>query len=325
MPYIATFTQFAEYPIKRFLALILPFSWWLTMGNKWVKFLEKRYKNGTREYLDQHKDKHFTPTMGGIFILLASLTGLLFAKINYLLLLFVANISIFSLIGLWDDYSKIKHKKGISSQQKALLQLLASLIFGLIYCYITHQHVILLPFGIKINSLLAFLAWFSLLMLSATNAVNLTDGLDGLATTTLIPVLALFAFISYKTNPSLAIYTISLIGSCLGFLWYNSYPAQLFMGDVGSLGLGAALAFLAISCKEELLLILAGGVFVLETLSVIIQVLYYKKTKKRLFKMAPFHHHLELNGWRESKITFRAGTISALLCILSYLIHFYTT
>jgi phospho-N-acetylmuramoyl-pentapeptide-transferase len=169
-------------------------------------------------------------------------------------------------------------------------------------------------------------------MVATSNAVNLTDGLDGLAMGSLIPNFATFSIIAYLAGNTLfaeylsipyagtgeiAVVGSILMGASLGFLWFNTYPAQIFMGDVGSLGLGAALALMALMVKQELLLVIAGGLFVMETVSVIMQVSSYKYRGKRLFKMAPIHHHFELLGWPESKITARFGIISLILCLLA--------
>jgi phospho-N-acetylmuramoyl-pentapeptide-transferase len=169
-------------------------------------------------------------------------------------------------------------------------------------------------------------------MVALSNAVNLTDGLDGLAIGSLIPNFATFAMICYLAghyqfaqylhipfadSAELAVIGGILVGASLGFLWYNTYPAQIFMGDVGALSLGGILAFMGLACKQEILLVLAGGLFVVETVSVMLQVFSFKYWGKRIFKMAPIHHHFELLGWPESKITARFGIISFVLCLLT--------
>ena len=179
---------------------------------------------------------------------------------------------------------------------------------------------------------LFFIPWAIFILVACSNAVNLTDGLDGLAIGSLLPNFAIFALICYLAGhwglahylqipfagtAEIAIMGAILIGSSLGFLWYNAYPAQIFMGDVGSLALGAGLALMAIMAKQELLLPISGGLFMLETVSVIAQVLFVRFRGKRLFKMAPIHHHFELLGWPESRITTRFGIISLVLCLLA--------
>jgi len=177
-----------------------------------------------------------------------------------------------------------------------------------------------------------FIPWVMFVLIGTSNAVNLTDGLDGLATGSLLPTFGVFSLISYAAGhyviaqylsipfagtAEVAVIGAAVIGALLGFLWYNMYPAQIFMGDVGSLPLGAVLAFIALVSKQELLLPLAGGLFVVETLSVILQVLYFRYFKKRLFKMAPIHHHFELLGWHESKVTIRFCIISFILAVVT--------
>jgi phospho-N-acetylmuramoyl-pentapeptide-transferase len=177
-----------------------------------------------------------------------------------------------------------------------------------------------------------FVLWAAFIIVSCSNAVNLTDGLDGLAIGSLIPNFFLYTIIAYLAghaviswylhipfagSAELCVVGATLIGASLGFLWYNTYPAQIFMGDVGSLALGAGLALMALMAKQELLLIISGGLFVLETVSVMMQVFAFKWWKRRIFKMAPIHHHFELLGWPESKITIRFGIISLILCLLA--------
>lgn len=179
---------------------------------------------------------------------------------------------------------------------------------------------------------LLFVPWAMFLLIGASNAVNLTDGLDGLAIGSLISnfatftgllyvsghaVFASYLHIPFMGNAEVAVIGATLIGASLGFLWYNTYPAQIFMGDVGSLALGSGLALMALMAKQELLLAIAGGLFVLETLSVILQVWSYKLRKKRIFKMAPLHHHFELLGWPEAQITVRFALVSLILCLIS--------
>ncbi len=176
--------------------------------------------------------------------------------------------------------------------------------------------------------------WAALIIVATSNAVNLTDGLDGLATGPLIFNFSIFSMIAYLAgnvnfarylyipyagSSEITIIGAILVGALLGFLWYNTYPAQIFMGDVGSLALGASLALMGIMARQELLLLISGGIFVLETLSVIIQVASFKLTGKRFFKMAPIHHHFELLGWKEIKITVRFWIISIILCLIAFL------
>lgn len=284
-----------------------------------------------------HKEKDNLPTMGGIFIItIVTVTILLWcnlAKAN--VWIFLLCLVSFGLLGFWDDWRKIKCNKGISARSKWLTQLsIASIIALLLMVTKSTTPTIAFPFFKNLNPSigLLFIPWAIFLLVGCSNAVNLTDGLDGLAIGSLIPNFATFALIcfaagNYKIadylhipfsdSGEITIIAATLVGAALGFLWYNSYPAQIFMGDVGSLSLGASLALIAILAKQELLLAIAGGLFVVETISVILQVVSFKYSGKRIFKMAPIHHHFELIGWPESKITMRFAIISIILCLLA--------
>jgi phospho-N-acetylmuramoyl-pentapeptide-transferase len=245
---------------------------------------------------------------------------------NYSLMFLFFSL-LYGLIGLIDDYYKLKNKKGINASQKASLQIICAIFCAIIFIKITGDTSINLDlFSLEpVKNSLIFIIWFVLIFTATTNAANITDGLDGLAITTILPILCFFSyFFAFNQNlntGSLTICCCSLIGSCLGFLWFNSYPAQIFMGDVGSLYLGAALAYLAVVSKQEILFILISGVLVIEALSSIWQVVYFKMSKKRFFKMAPFHHHLELSGLSENKITIRFGILSVILTVIGIAIY----
>lgn len=286
---------------------------------------------------ENHKTKDDMPTMGGIFILMVvGITTLLWCNLTDIRIwIFLFCILGFGAIGFWDDWTKIKHKKGISAQAKFRLQLILALLTVIaLMLSNTIDSSICFPFfkSLQPNIGLLFIPWAMFIIIGTSNAVNLTDGLDGLAIGSLIPNFATFALISYLAGhfgiasylhipfaqtSEMAVIGAILVGASLGFLWYNAYPAQIFMGDVGSLALGAGLALMAIMTKQELLLPIAGGLFMLETLSVMLQVSSYKYFGKRIFKMAPIHHHFELLGWPESKITVRFGIISLILCLLA--------
>jgi len=242
---------------------------------------------------------------------------------------------LFGALGAWDDWNKIKQQKGISAKTKWYAQIVISAIIALLLV-ITHAipTTVSFPFFKNLNPSigLLFIPWVIFVLVGTSNAVNLSDGLDGLAMGSLIPNFATYAIISYAAGNfiiasylhipfvdcgEMAVIAATLAGAALGFLWYNCYPAQIFMGDVGSLSLGAGLALIAIMCKQELLLPIAGGLFVLETISVMIQVFSYKQFGKRIFRMTPIHHHFELLGWPESKVTARFGIISIVLCLLA--------
>jgi phospho-N-acetylmuramoyl-pentapeptide-transferase len=316
------------------LSLISSCLIWLMFGNYFIKKLSSNFLNGKREFLDQHLSKSKTPTMGGIFIIFSTTLTIICnmlwqKKFDQHSLMFVIFSLLYGLIGLVDDYYKLKQKKGIKAWQKALLQIICGIACAIIYVKITGDTSINLDaFSLEpIKNSLIFIIWFVLIFTATTNAVNITDGLDGLATTTILPILCFFSYI-FAINQNLNtgnvnICCCSLIGSCLGFLWFNSYPAQIFMGDVGSLYLGASLAYLALTSKQEILFILVGGVLVIETLSTVLQVICFKMTKKRFFKMAPFHHHLELSGVNENKITIRFGIASVILSLLGFGIYIF--
>lgn len=290
-----------------------------------------------------HLSKTGTPTMGGVMILFSFIiSSLIWADWSSLYLWVVLTTAIiFGGIGFIDDYLKIKHKSsdGLSSRQKILGQSLGAIAIGLWIALASTNPIqteLLIPFVKDISlplGLIGFLVLTYFVMVGSSNAVNLTDGLDGLAIMPVILIssaLALFAYISGNYNFStylnmpfipgtgeLFVICSALVGAGLGFLWFNTYPAEIFMGDVGSLALGAILAVIAILLRQEILLFIMGGVFVAETLSVIIQVAYYKRTKKRFFLMAPLHHHFEQKGVSEPKIIVRFWMVTLILVLVS--------
>ena len=294
-----------------------------------------------------HQPKAGTPTMGGLLILTASLVPtLLWADLtNVFVWMAMLSTTAFGALGFADDYLKIVRRShdGLWPRYKILGQIVIGLLLGAALVLIAsrggvYSTRLIFPF---FKTLIPDLGWwyipFTILVLvGASNAVNLTDGLDGLAISLFTIAAAAFTALAYVTGnrvfadylqilrlpgaqtAELTIFCGSLVGASLGFLWYNSYPADVFMGDVGSLALGGALGTVAILIKQELLLVIVGGVFVLEALSVIIQVASFKLTGQRVFKMAPLHHHFELIGWSEPKVITRfviAGIIFALLSL----------
>ena len=294
-----------------------------------------------------HQPKAGTPTMGGLLILTASLVPtLLWADLtNVFVWMAMLSTTAFGAVGFADDYLKIVRRShdGLWPRYKILGQIFIGLLLGAALVLIAsrggvYSTRLIFPF---FKTLIPDLGWwyipFTILVLvGASNAVNLTDGLDGLAISLFTIAAAAFTALAYVTGnrvfadylqilrlpgaqtAELTIFCGSLVGASLGFLWYNSYPADVFMGDVGSLALGGALGTVAILIKQELLLVIVGGVFVLEALSVIIQVVSFKLTGQRVFKMAPLHHHFELIGWSEPKVITRfviAGIIFALLSL----------
>lgn len=310
----------------------------LLFGDKFIKLSKKLFAAKARPFTpESHKIKDNIPTMGGVFILLIILgTMLLWCDLSKIdVWLFVITLVGFGLIGLADDLYKVKHNAGLLSKTKFRLQLLVGLIVALAIIYLKNPSTELyFPFfkNLHPNLGLFFIPWVVFLLVAVSNAVNLTDGLDGLAIGALISNFSVFSIVGYLAGhfafarylqipfagtSEIAVIGAILVGASLGFLWFNAHPAQIFMGDVGSLSLGAGLGLMAILTKQELLLPISGGLFVLETLSVMAQYASWKLYKKRLFKMAPIHHHFELLGWNEAKITVRFNIISVVLCLLA--------
>ncbi|MGC9140829.1 MAG: phospho-N-acetylmuramoyl-pentapeptide-transferase [Caldimicrobium sp.] len=288
-----------------------------------------------------HKAKTGTPTMGGVIIILAvTLSVLLWCNLlNPLVWLSLFVFLGFGAIGFVDDYLKIKRGRnlGLRAREKLLYQLILSFIFYvLLFKVVGFNSTLNVPFFKKILfDLGIFYLFFTIIVLLGTsNAVNLTDGLDGLATVPFVVVAGVYLVFAYASGHykfahylfiphipyagELAVFCGILGGAGLGFLWYNSYPAEIFMGDVGSLALGGVMGAIAIMVKQEFMLLVAGAVFVAEALSVILQVGYFKLTGgKRIFKMAPLHHHFELLGWKENKVVVRFWIISVLCGIIA--------
>ena len=299
--------------------------------------------NYVREYLPEgHVLKAGVPTMGGLLIFLAIvLSTLLWADLsNRMVWVVLITFTGFGLVGLADDMFKLygSKKKGLKIRTKFSVQLvLAALVGFYLYIYPTGEwgHYLQLPFfkDTMINMGWFYVPFVILVIIGTSNGVNLTDGLDGLAIGPVMFASAAFALLVYLTGHAkfaqylqivfvpeageLAIFAGAMVGASLGFLWFNTYPAQVFMGDIGSLSLGAALGVLAVIGKHEILLVLVGGLFVLETLSVIIQVLSFRLFGKRVFLMAPLHHHFEKKGWPEPKIIVRFWIISIILVLIS--------
>lgn len=311
-----------------------------------VRFSKNIFSHSARPHTpDGHKVKQDTPTMGGICILLGSIVPLLLLsnKVDAKIWLCVGSLVSFGLIGLCDDLCKQMYKKGISALGKFFLQLCAGgTLAWLMVVKNGFVHTLWIPFlsnaTLQLDSTMT-IAWITFLFVACANAVNLTDGLDGLAVECLIPnfCAALFLIVVsangvFADYLGLVPYDIgilvlpiaAILGSLYAFLWFNTYPALIFMGDVGSLALGSALAYLFLETQYEFLLLISGIFFVFETVSVIIQVLVFKITKKRIFKMAPYHHHLELTGMHEARIVKRCSMLSwsmFVLVIVAFLGH----
>ena len=289
-----------------------------------IKYLKKHNvgQKIRQEGPDLHQHKMGTPTMGGVIIILTLIiVVLLFVPYNkYVLWSLVATVG-FGLIGLIDDLIKYLKKRslGLLTMQKLFLQI----AFALLVAYCVQQNTdlgteIYLPFlKNSIDLGIMFVPFVVLVMISSVNAVNLTDGLDGLAGGLIIIAMLSFALIAYIQNMgSMSLFSLVVAFTSLGFLVYNFFPAQIFLGDVGSLALGGALASVAIFTRTELFLLIIGGVFVIETLSVILQVASAKLRGKIIFKMSPIHHHFELCGWKEPKIIIRFWITGAILALI---------
>ena len=313
-------------------------------------FKSRNIGQNIQEEVVHHEHKKGTPTMGGIFLILGTSFGFFASHINFwtigrgfevvlrsinqdVLALLIIAIAM-ALVGLVDDYLKVKGNRnlGLTVKQKFVLQFLAGLLAA-VYIYnlgYSTQLYIFSGFGIDIG----FFKWILIVFVfvGITNAVNLTDGLDGLATVPVILVAGCFGFISYVSGNvifadyllipyiegvgEVAVFCGAIIGASIGFLWFNAPPAKIFMGDTGSLALGGSLGAIGITTKHEIVLAITGGLFVLEAISVIVQVVSFKLTGKRIFMMAPIHHHFEKKGWAESTIVIRFWIISLILAMI---------
>ena len=290
---------------------------------------------------ESHLAKQGVPTMGGLLILAAiSMGTLLWTRLDNSLVWLCLFITLFyGCIGSIDDIKKIKQKSsdGLSAKGKLILQILGASFVGIfIYLHPGFDGHLSLPFlkDFRPDLGMFYIVFAVIVIVGSSNAVNLTDGLDGLAAGPTIVTTTVYLIFSYLAgnivlsdylqipyvagSGELAIFCGTIFGACLGFLWFNAFPAQMFMGDVGSLALGGAIGGIAIIIKQEFLLAIVGGVFVMEALSVILQVGYFKWSKgKRIFLMAPFHHHFEKKGWHESKVVVRFWIVSIILGLLA--------
>lgn len=270
-----------------------------------------------------HFKKAGTPTMGGIMFILSTTIVMLIMSDSFTDKGMIALYSLiaFGFIGFLDDMLKIlkKQSEGLKAWQKMILLLVFAGALSY-YGYLNFAHEIAIPFtAIKIPLGVLYMPFIVIVYAATTNAVNLTDGLDGLASTVSVLVLTFFAVVSFMMKEySLAIFCVALISGLIGFLKFNAYPAKVFMGDTGSLAIGGAIATIAIILEQPLVLFIVGAIYVIETLSVIIQVTSFKLTGKRVFKMAPIHHHFEQCGWNEVKIVTVFSIITVLLCVIGF-------
>jgi phospho-N-acetylmuramoyl-pentapeptide-transferase len=328
--------------IASFTALLIS----LVFGPLIIRWLEKlnfgQYvrKEYVESLYDLHKHKQGTPTMGGVLIIVSiALSTLLWADIqNIYILMTLGSFLFLGIVGFADDYIKVVRKRnlGLRASRKFLSQaFLALVIAGFIMTLTPIPTTLNVPF-LKFFSMelgVFYLLFVIIVITGSSNAVNLTDGLDGLAIGCTIIAAIAYSALTYITGNfkfadylnifylqgagELSVFCAAMVGAGLGFLWFNSYPAAVFMGDTGSLALGGGLGVVAVFIKKELLLFLVGGIFVIEAISVLLQVLWFKTTKKRLFLMAPVHHHFQLLGWPESKITIRFWIVAIILALMS--------
>ncbi|AZU61429.1 phospho-N-acetylmuramoyl-pentapeptide-transferase [Neobacillus mesonae] len=315
-----------------FFPIIMAFLISVLLSPVFIPFL-RRLKFGQsirEEGPKSHQKKSGTPTMGGIIFLFSIVitTIVMTGKFSeptvktYLLLLVTLG---FGLLGFLDDFIKVVMKRnlGLTSRQKLLGQIIISVIFYLVYKQMNFSTEINIPFTDSSIDLGWFFVLFIIFWLVGfSNAVNLTDGLDGLVSGTAAIAFGAFAVLAWsQSQMEIAIFSVAVVGAVLGFLVFNAHPAKVFMGDTGSLALGGAIATIAILTKLELLLIIIGGVFVIETLSVILQVASFKTTGKRIFRMSPLHHHYELIGWSEWRVVVTFWSVGLILAILGIYIE----
>lgn len=314
----------------------------MLVGPPFIRFLQRKQMGQSirEDGPKSHLVKKGTPTMGGGLILLGiGLPTLLWSDLtNKNVWIALMTTFLFGVIGYIDDYRKViqKNSKGLTGKQKLAGQIIVALLSAfLIYQMRDTPPDLKFPFFKDWSFYLGpfFIPFAAFVIVGSSNAVNLTDGLDGLAVGPTITTSATFLILAYCAGHvriaeylqipyisgagELAVFCATVASSCLGFLWFNTYPAQVFMGDVGSLALGAALAVVAVITKNEILLALCGGIFVIEALSVMAQVASFKMTGKRVLKMAPIHHHFELKGWAEPKVIVRFWIISILLALIT--------
>jgi len=310
-----------------FIAVVIAIVVSALMGPFIIPFLRqlKVGQNIREEGPQRHYAKAGTPTMGGIIIITAIMVAtFIMAGNNPEALTAVFVMLAFAAIGFWDDYIKVvlKRSLGLRAREKLILQIFTGFFFGLILIFYFHRGTsIIIPFnGATIELGYLYIPFVILVVIAAANAVNLTDGLDGLASgVTLFVALGLFLICLMTSHYQLGVFSMALAGACIGFLIFNHYPARVFMGDTGSMALGGAVAAVAAITRSELCLVILGGVYVIEALSVILQVFMYQTTGKRLFLMSPLHHHFELKGWSEIKIV-KVFTLASLLFVILGLI-----
>lgn len=340
------FSFFAQYPtFLVFLGVVLSAAVTIVLTPFWIRLLKKSsIGQQVRDDGPQtHLVKQGTPTMGGVIMVIAVLVAVLMVgKLEPASWLLLGATILTAALGLFDDASKVVKERSLGLTPKA--KLIGQFFIASAFCllavnFIGIQPTVDIPFIITLDlgiftTTLPFgeagfsipwlyLLFVDILLVGMCNAVNLTDGLDGLAAGTVMIVMLIMAMIAYRSDLlESAVFAAAVAGSCIGFLWFNAHPADIFMGDTGSLTLGMVLGCLAVLTKTEFVIIIIGGLFVAEALSVMIQVFYYKRTKKRIFLMAPLHHHFEKKGWSETKVVVRFWIISGVLAALGFSIYF---
>ncbi|MDO5117118.1 MAG: phospho-N-acetylmuramoyl-pentapeptide-transferase [Eggerthellaceae bacterium] len=335
----------AQYPsFLVFMALAFAMVITMALMPAWIKYLKSSHigQQVRADGPESHLVKQGTPTMGGVIMLIAVIIAvLLTCKLNLATIALVVATLLTGALGLIDDASKVVKEQSLGLTPKAKLvgQFIISTAFVLVAVNFLNiaptieiPFIVTLDFGILTTTLpigsgfdipWLYVIVVDILLMGMCNAVNLTDGLDGLASGTVMVVMVVMAAIAFRSNMlEPAVFSAAIAGACIGFLWFNSYPADIFMGDTGSLSLGMALGCLAVVTKTEFISIIIGGLFVAEALSVMIQVFYYKRHHKRVFLMAPLHHHFEKKGWSETKVVIRFWIISGLLATCGFVLYF---
>ncbi|MDH4139693.1 MAG: phospho-N-acetylmuramoyl-pentapeptide-transferase [Coriobacteriia bacterium] len=339
--------RLAQYPTYQvFLAVVMALVASGVLFPLWIRVL--RFRNiGQQVRADGpqgHLVKQGTPTMGGVLILLV-VAGTYFAlgSVGRLSILALGAMAACGLLGFTDDWAKVWHERslGLTPRAKIMWQALIAVAFGLLAVnWAELSTKVALPLldvsvdlgltasvyevgGVSVTVPWLYLILVFAMIVSTSNTVNLTDGLDGLAAGTVMIVMLAYAAIAFRQDRlEVALLAAAIAGACIGFLWYNSYPADIFMGDTGSLGLGAAVASFAIITKTELLLVLIGGIYVVEGLSVILQIASFKLTGRRVLRMAPIHHHFEMLGWSETKVMVRFWIVTGILAGAGFALYF---
>ena len=336
---------FESYPtFLVFLAIVVAIAVTMVLMPAWIKFLKSSHigQQVRADGPESHLVKQGTPTMGGVIMLVSViLTALVVGHPTPETFALLIATVLTGCLGLIDDAEKVVKERSLGLTPKAKLvgQFVIATVFGLVavnvmgiaptveipFVYTFDLGVLTTHFG-AVEVPWLYILFVDILLMGMCNAVNLTDGLDGLAAGTVMIVMIVMAAIAYRSDMlDSAIFAAALAGACVGFLWFNSFPADIFMGDTGSLALGMALGCLAVFTKSEFIVLIIGGLFVAEALSVMIQVFYYKKTHKRIFLMAPLHHHFEKKGWSETKVVVRFWIVSGVLAALGFAVYFAET